>query len=248
MKCIVLAAGYATRLYPLTENFPKPLLEVNGKTILDWLLEDIDSTGMINEYAVVSNHKFADHFNRWADKLSLNAPIKVIDDGSVSNDTRFGAVRDIQFAVDAIGGDDDLLVIAGDNLLDFSLAWFIDYFMEKQATCIMRYFEPNSARCSKSGVVEIDENDRIIHMEEKPAVPGSNWCAPPFYIYKRDDVPFIKKALEENCETDAPGDFIAWLCCKTDVFAMKMPGKRFDIGSMESYQKAQEEYSGIIKV
>ena len=246
MKCIILAAGYATRLYPLTENFPKPLLDVNGKTILDWLLEDIDSTGMIKEYAVVSNHKFADHFIKWAEKLQLSAPVKVIDDGSVSNETRLGAVRDIQFAVDSIGGNDDLMVIAGDNLLDFSLTGFINYFNEKQATCVMRYFEPDTARRSKSGVVEINENGKIIGMEEKPAIPRSNWCTPPFYIYKKDDIPLINNAIEDGTDTDAPGNFIAWLCKKTDVFAMEMTGQRYDIGNLESYKKAREQYRGIL--
>ena len=246
MKCIVLAAGYATRLYPLTENYPKPLLEISGKTILDWLLEDIDSTSDIQEYAVVSNHKYAEHFFKWAKGLRLKAQVKVIDDGSVSNETRLGAVKDIQFAVDSVGADDDLLVIAGDNLLDFSLAGFIDYFNKKQSTCVMRFFEPDTARCSRSGVVEIDESDKIISMEEKPETPRSNWCAPPFYIYRKEDIPLIQRAIKEGCETDAPGNFIAWLCRQTEVYAMEMPGKRYDIGNMESYRHAQEKYKGVV--
>lgn len=245
MKCIVLAAGYGTRLYPLTENFPKPLLEVNGKSILDWLLEDIDLTGSIKEYAVVSNHKYAEDFYKWSKELYLKSPIKILDDGSVSNGTRLGAVKDIQFAVDTLGCDDDLLVIAGDNLLDFSLGAFLTYFNKKQASCVMRYFEPDATRCSKSGVVQTDTNDRIIHMEEKPEIPSSNWCIPPFYIYRENDVPLIKKALEDGCETDAPGHFLVWLCKQTKVYAMEMPGKQYDIGNSESYRHAQEQYKGI---
>jgi len=245
MKCIVLAAGYGTRLYPLTENFPKPLLEVNGKSILDWLLEDIDLTGSINEYAVVSNHRYAEHFYKWSKELHLGSPITILDDGSVSNGARLGAVKDIQFAVDKLGCDDDLLVIAGDNLLDFSLEAFLTYFIKKQATCVMRYFESDAKRCSESGVVQTDTNDRIIHMEEKPEIPSSNWCIPPFYIYRENDVPLIQKALEDECETDAPGHFLAWLCTQTKVYAMEMPGKRYDIGNPESYRHAQEQYQGI---
>ena len=123
MKCLVLAAGYATRLYPLTENFPKPLLEVQGKTILDWLLEDIESAGLVNGYIVVTNHKFAPHFQRWAQSHSL--PITVVDDGTGSNETRLGAVRDIQFVLDTLAIDEELLIIAGDNLLDFSMTSFL---------------------------------------------------------------------------------------------------------------------------
>jgi glucose-1-phosphate thymidylyltransferase len=248
MKCIVLAAGYGTRLYPLTENFPKPLLEIKGKSILDWLIEDIDSTGAIGEYAVVSNHRYADHFYRWAEELHLNAPLTVLDDGSVSNETRLGAVKDIQFAVNSTGLDNDLLVIAGDNLLDFSLGNLLAYFVKKQATCVMRYFEPDPERCSRNGVVEVDMNDLITHMEEKPETPRSNWCTPPFYIYSKNDVPLIPKALEEECKTDAPGNLLAWLCRQTKVYAMEMPGKRYDIGNLESYRDARELYRGIIEV
>ena len=121
MKCLILAAGYATRLYPLTENFPKPLLEVAGKSILDWLIDDMEKTGLVDEYIVISNHKFAYIFEEWAAKSDK---IRVLDDGTTSNDNRLGAVRDIQFAIDQLQLDDDLLVMAGDNLLDFSLEGF----------------------------------------------------------------------------------------------------------------------------
>lgn len=118
MKCLILAAGYATRLYPLTENFPKPLLKVGDKTILDWLVDDIDTTGLVDTYVVISNHKFAHHFEDWAATKKQN--IRVVDDGTSSNETRLGAVCDVQFAIDQLGLDDDMLVIAGDNVLDFS--------------------------------------------------------------------------------------------------------------------------------
>ena len=248
MKCIVLAAGYGTRLYPLTENFPKPLLEVKGKTILDWLLEDIDSTETIKEYVVVSNHRYAEHFYKWSEGVNLKVPLTVLDDGSVSNDTRLGAVKDIQSAVDTIGCNNNLMVIAGDNLLDFTLADFISYYVKKQATCVMRYLEKDPDRLLKSGVVQVDSDDRVFNMEEKPANPKSKWCTPPFYIYHKNDVPLIQKAIDENCDTDAPGSLLVWLCKQTKVYAMEMPGKRYDIGNLESYKTAQEQYKGVIKV
>ena len=123
MKCLILAAGYATRLYPLTENFPKPLLKVQGKAILDWLIEDMDRSGVIDEYVVISNHKFAHHFDAWA--AEKKQKVTVVDDGTESNETRLGAVRDIQFALDRLNIRDDVLVMAGDNLLDFSLTKFL---------------------------------------------------------------------------------------------------------------------------
>lgn len=243
MKCLILAAGYATRLYPLTENFPKPLLEVQGKTILDWLIDDIDTLGVIDEYVVISNHKFAHHFDAWAAKKAQR--ITVVDDGTESNETRLGAVRDIQFAIDQLSLDDDMLVIAGDNLLDFSLTKFIAYAKDKQTSCIMRYYEASEQKLTKCGVVEIDENDKILGMEEKPAVPKSHWCCPPFYFYTREDAKLVKKGIESGCGVDAPGSYIAWLCTQTPVHAMEMPGKRYDIGNLESYERVQKEYQGI---
>ncbi len=243
MKCLILAAGYATRLYPLTENFPKPLLEVQGKTILDWLLEDIDKSGVVDGYVVISNHKFAKHFENWACSHAL--PITVLDDGTETNETRLGAVRDIQFAIDTLGLSEDLLVIAGDNLLNFSLTDYIAYQKRKDGTCVMRYYEPDIAKLRKTGVAEVDEDDRIIHMEEKPAEPKSHWCTPPFYIYKASDVPLVKKGIESGCGVDAPGSFIAWLATQTNVYAYEMPGRRFDIGNLESYEEVKREYKGI---
>ena len=243
MKCLILAAGYATRLYPLTENFPKPLLEVQGKTILDWLIEDIDTLGLIDEYVVISNHKFAHHFDAWA--KTKKQKVTVVDDGTDTNETRLGAVRDVQFAIDALGLDDEMLVIAGDNLLDFSLTRFVTYAKEKNASCNMRYYEPSEERLHKCGVVQIDETDRILHMEEKPAEPRSHWCCPPFYVYTREDAKLVKRGIELGCGVDAPGSYMAWLSTQTPVYAMEMPGRRYDIGNLESYQKVQEEYKGI---
>lgn len=243
MKCLILAAGYATRLYPLTENFPKPLLEVQGKTILDWLINDIDALNAVDEYIVISNHKFAHHFEKWAD--TKEQKITVVDDGTSSNETRLGAVKDIQFAIDKLSLDDDMLVIAGDNLLDFSLTEFIKYAKSKKASCIMRYYEANEQKLLKSGVVTIDENDRIIKMTEKSPTPETHWCTPPFYYYTKEDAKFVKDGIYSGCGVDAPGSYIEWLCKKTQVYAMEMPGKRYDIGNLESYQSVQKEYKGI---
>lgn len=243
MKCLILAAGYATRLYPLTENFPKPLLTVGEKTILDWLVDDIDTAGLVDEYIVISNHKYAHHFDKWA-KFKPQK-ITVVDDGTSTNETRLGAVKDIQFAIDKLHIDDDMLVIAGDNVLDFSLTRFILYAKEKQTSSIMRYYEPDHNKLLKTGVVDVDENDKVISMTEKSPNPATNWCCPPFYYYTREDARLVKEGISEGCGTDAPGSYIAWLCTKTDVHAMEMPGKRYDIGNLESYNSVKAEYKGI---
>ncbi|MBR3942580.1 MAG: nucleotidyltransferase family protein [Clostridia bacterium] len=243
MKCLILAAGYATRLYPLTENFPKPLLKVQDKTILDWLIDDIDTLGEIDEYVVISNHKFAHHFDAWAKEKTQK--ITVVDDGTESNETRLGAVKDIQFTIDKLGLDDDMLVIAGDNLLDFSLTAFIKYAKAKQTSCIMRYFEESDQKLLKCGVVTVDENDLVLKMTEKSPNPETHWATPPFYFYTKEDASLVEKGIEEGCGVDAPGSYIAWLCQQTKVHAMEMPGKRYDIGNLESYEQVQKDYKGI---
>lgn len=244
MKCLILAAGYATRLYPLTENFPKPLLKVGGKTILDWLIDDIDGARLVDEYVVISNHKFAGQFEKWAEGKSRK--ITVVDDGTSTNETRLGAVCDIQFAIDRLGLDDDMLVIAGDNVLDFSLQRFVRYADAKKSSCIMRYFEKDEQKLHKCGIVCIDGDDRIVGMEEKPAEPKSNWACPPFYFYAKADAARVREAIASGCGTDAPGSFIAWLSTKTAVYAMEMPGRRYDIGNLQSYEQVQKDYKGII--
>ena len=243
MKCLILAAGYATRLYPLTENFPKPLLEVNGKTILDWLIDDIDTLGEVDEYVVISNHRFAHHFEAWAKTKAQK--ITVVDDGTSTNETRLGAVCDVQFAIDKLSLDDEMLVIAGDNVLDFSLTKFIKYAKEHGTSAIMRYYESDEKRLTKCGVVTVDANDLVTDMVEKPEAPKSNWCCPPFYFYTAEDARLVKEGIAAGCGTDAPGSYIAWLCHKTKVYSMEMPGKRYDIGNLESYEKVKKEYKGI---
>lgn len=237
MKCLILAAGYATRLYPLTENFPKPLLEVAGKPILDHLIDDLEHCGGVDEYIVVTNHKFAPIFESWA---ASHRAVTIVDDGTLTNETRLGAVRDIQFAIGQCSIDDDLLVMAGDNLLDFSLGAFASYAQQKQASCVMCYHEPDEVRLRRSGVAELDADYRLLSLAEKPAEPKSHWCVPAFYCFTAQDVKLVGKAIEEGCSTDAPGSFIAWLCRQTEMFAWPMPGRRYDIGNLESYNEVKQ--------
>lgn len=245
MKCLILAAGYATRLYPLTENYPKPLLAVGEKTILDWLVDDIHTSGLVDEYVIISNHKYVHHFEKW--KKTKHQRITVVDDGTSSNETRLGAVRDIQYAIEKLALDDDMLVIAGDNVLDFSLTKLLHYAKQKKTSCVMRYYEPSQEKLRKSGVALVDENDRILSMEEKPQEPRSHWCTPPFYFYTREDARLVAEGIAQGCGVDAPGSFIAWLCTKTVVHSMDMPGSRYDIGNLESYENVKKTYRGIAK-
>ena len=243
MKCLILAAGYATRLYPLTENFPKPLLPVGGKNILDWLVDDIDMSGGANEYIVVSNHKFAGYFEDWAD--TKKQKIAVVDDGTVSNETRLGAVRDIQFVLEQRKIDDDMLVIAGDNVLDFSLNCLLRYAKEKKTSCVMRYEEPDLAKLKKGAVAVLGDGDRVLRITEKSSSPASHWYCPPFYFFTAHDLRLIPQAIADGCGTDAPGSYLAWLSERSVLHAMQMPGKRYDIGDIESYEAVKAVYRGI---
>ena len=253
MNCVILAAGYATRLYPLTENFPKPLLEVGGKTIVDWLLDDLDRYGKIKEYVVVSNARYADCFQRWRDAKEAgrdgltptSAPIRIANDGSTTNETRIGAVKDLLFALETLKLSGDCLVLAGDNVLDFSLGAFLEYFERKPGDAVMRYYEPSVEKLRKCGVLELGEDDRVLSMVEKPSEPKSHWCVPPFYAYRNLTPEKIREALEQGCGYDAPGSLVAWLCQKEPVFAMEAPGRRYDVGNLESYEKIKSEYRGF---
>ena len=231
MKCIILAAGYATRLYPLTENFPKPLLEVGNKPILDWLIEDLDS--VIEEFIVVTNHKFYDHFINW----SKDKRVIVLDDGTTCNEKRLGAVNDIKLTVDCLNLKEDCMVMAGDNMLDFSLNGFVEFFKEKDSTCVMCHEENALGALQKTAVITVDENDLITSYEEKPKAPKGNLAVPPFYIYKAKDLNRISEALDNGCGYDAPGSFASWLSKQTNMYAYRMPGKRYDIGDLNSYKK-----------
>ena len=237
MKCIILAAGYATRMYPLTENFPKPLLEVGGKPILDWLVDDL--APVIEQFVLISNHKYASHFETWAKGKS----VVVVDDGTETNETRLGAVKDIRFTVEKLDLEDDLLVIAGDNVLDFSLRSFVEYAKAKDTSCTMRYWEDDEKKLRRAGVSEVD-GERLVSFEEKPAEPKSHWCTPPFYFYKAADIGKISEAIADGCGTDAPGSLVAWMCKRSPMHSMVMPGKRYDIGNLESYQIIKDTYKG----
>ena len=236
MKNVVLAAGYATRLYPLTENFPKPLLEIEGISILDRLIVDADAIDEIDEHIIVGNHKFLPHFEKWAAESCYTKSITILDDGSTANENRLGAVGDLLFAIEAKQlYNEDLLVIAADNVLTFSFRGFVDYFKEKQTSLIMTHYEPDISALQHTGVITVDANDRVLEMQEKPREPKSHYAVPPFYIYKKSDIKFIQKCVLEGCNTDAPGNLVAAMLAKTVFHAWHMTGKRYDIGTLENY-------------
>ena len=240
MKNVVLAAGYATRLGELTKNFPKPLLKIGNSTILGRMLDDIDTIDEINEHIIVTNHKFAPIFEKWASEQHYSKPVTIIDDGSTTNDNRMGAVCDLLLAID--GENDDLLVVAADNLLFFSFQEFVDFAREKDTSCIMCHEQPSIEKLQRTGVVELDADNRVLGMEEKPRVPKSHWAVPPFYIYMKKDLELIRHSVENGCGKDAPGNLAHYMVEHTTMHAWPMSAGRFDIGSLDTYEEAVKRF------
>lgn len=238
MKTIVIAAGYATRLGELTRNFPKPLLKIGEKSILDRMLADIDQIPDITEHIIISNHKFAPHFEAWKQSASYTKPITIVDDGTETNETRLGAVCDLLFALDKLQINDDLLVVAADNILFFSFQEFVDFAKAKQTSCIMCHEQPELAKLQRTGVVVLDDDNKVLNMEEKPAVPKSHWAVPPFYLYMQKDLDLIRHSVENGCGKDAPGNLAHYMVDHTTVHAWHMTAGRFDIGSLDTYKEA----------
>ena len=246
MKTIVIAAGYATRLGELTRNFPKPLLKIGESTILGRMLDDIDGIDEIDEHIIVTNHKFAPVFEEWARNQHYSKPVTIVDDGTQTNETRLGAVCDLLFAMDKLGIDDDLLVVAADNLLFFSFADFVKFAREKDSSCIICHRQPSVEKLRRTGVVVLDENHMVLNMEEKPQEPKTTWAVPPFYIYLKKDLELVRNSVADGCGKDDPGNLAHYMCDHTLMHAWPMAGTgenlRFDIGSLDTYQEACEKY------
>lgn len=243
MKSLILAAGYATRLYPLTKNFPKPLLEVGGISILDRLMADLDSITDITQHIIVTNDTFADFFAEWKKNSRYKKEIVIVNDGATSNANRRGAVRDILLIIEELQIAEDLLVLAGDNVVDFSFVDFIRFAQKKKTSCVACYQESSLPVLQKTGVLEIDAAFKVLALHEKPSIPPSQWAAPAFYFFQAADLPLLKRILETDCDLDAPGNLIAWLCQKTRVCAWRMTGKRYDIGNPASYEYAKKVFA-----
>lgn len=245
MKNIVIAAGYATRLGELTRNFPKPLLKIGKSTILGRMLDDIDLIPEIDEHIIITNHKFAPIFEEWREGLNYTKLVTIVDDGTETNETRLGAVCDLLYAMDKLSVDDDMLVVAADNLLFFSFREFVDFAKEKGTSCIMCHEQPSIEKLQRTGVVELDENMKVLGMEEKPQVPKSQWAVPPFYIYRKEDLDWVRHSVENGCGKDAPGNLAHYMVEHVPMHAWEMTAGRFDIGSLDTYKEAVERFGTI---
>ena len=233
MVALILAAGYATRLRPLTDEIPKQLLPVGGRPMVDWILDSIVEAG-IDDVHLVTNARFASQFDDWA----AGKGVTVHDDGTTSNDDRLGAIGDIRFVQERIGLDDDLLAIAGDNLFDYSLRDMFAFWREKGGSAVAVHDVGRLELASKYGVVEVDDDQRIVDFVEKPQHPPSTLAATATYLYTREHAALVPAYLEEGNPPDQPGNYVAWLHRRAPVYAYTFDGGWYDIGDPEQLLEA----------
>ena len=245
MRIVLLAAGFATRLYPLTRDRAKPLLEVAGRPIVSWILDRALLLDDVREIIVVSNARFADSFRAWAAALDLDVPVVVVDDGAETNETRLGAVRDLALALEHATSAGDVLVASGDNLIDFPLRPYQERFVAEARAPVLLYRElEGPVPPGRHGEVTTDERGKVIRFREKPADPASNRTSIGIYLYPERIVDELRAFLDGGGNPDAPGHFVEWLCQRTEVIACPIGGAYFDIGNKESLCAARREFRG----
>ena len=250
MKTIILAAGYATRLYPLTLNTPKALLPIGGKPMMDYLVEGIAEIPEMTEVHIISNHKFADQFEDWKktvdeEKRYPNLTFKVWDDGTVSNDDRLGAVGDIQFVIERAELNDDVLVAASDNFFTFPLTLFVDEFRKQGRDLLLGGTIEDIETLRRFAVATLDETGKVLKLAEKPAEPESTTGIYALYLYKKETLPLFAEYLAGGNNPDSPGRFPEWLCRQGhDMGAYLFTGECVDIGTHESYEEICAQYGG----
>lgn len=239
MKCIILCAGYATRLYPLTLDAPKPLLNVKGKPLLDYIIERVDKIYDVDEIFIVTNDKFYRNFLEWKKNQNFSRSIKVINDMTSSNEDRLGALGDLNFVLENENINDDVLVIAGDNLFDFNLNEFVDFFKTKQKNTIGLHDVKDVNKAKRFGVIAVDKDDKIFSFEEKPENPKSTLISTAIYLYFKDEIGKIREYMKTEGSKEGPGYLIPYFLSSQDVFGFVFDGEWHDIGSKEVYEKVK---------
>ncbi|MDQ7054768.1 MAG: nucleotidyltransferase family protein [candidate division KSB1 bacterium] len=243
MRAILLCAGFATRMYPLTRDFPKPLLPVAGRPVLDYLLDQLLNLPGLLEIALVTNARFYGHFEAWLGEREprlrqAGMDMRLFNDGATANDNRLGAVGDLAFVLERLSDVQPTLVAAGDNIFRFSLQSAWERFRREKQNVILALPEDDPAKLRKTAVLELAENDRVLKLHEKPEQPTSHWMAPALYLLQPEALRLVPHYLQQSDAGDAPGYFIAYLVKKQPVYAMRVFGSRLDIGSPESYRHA----------
>ena len=243
MDCILLAAGYATRLYPLTKDKPKALLKLGKKTILDIVIDRISEIEQIDNVYIVTNHRFADAFEKWNDGYSGRLNISVLDDGTTDNDNRLGAIGDMHYVIKQKNISGDVFVLASDNAFRFSLTKMVELFYSSGCDTISAHYIEDLDVLKAMGVLALDGDDYVTEFVEKPPQPKSHYGAPPFYIYRKETLPLIDRYLDEGNNPDAPGHFIPWLIKQVKVKAFTFDEMIIDIGTPPAYEEAQRIFA-----
>jgi glucose-1-phosphate thymidylyltransferase len=242
VKIVVLAAGYATRLYPLTLDRPKALLEVGGHPMIEHVLARLAGIPDVGAVYVVTNSKFAGQFRAWAERYG--GEVAIVDDGTATEDDRLGAIGDLDFVVRTERLDDDLLVVASDNLFSEPLDDFPRFARERGAPVVGAYDIGDLAQMPKYSSIEVDEDGRITFFEEKPAQPRSTLTAIALYFYPRRALPLLREYLDEGNNPDQPGRLVQWMYTRTPFYACRVPGRWYDIGSAETLREADRAFAG----
>ena len=248
MKLIILAAGYATRLYPLTRNVPKPLLPVAGKPMMEHVLDNIATIRAIEHAYVVTNAKFASHFEKWAEGYcppNLHFSFSIVNDQSTDDSNKLGAIGDMHLVMKKYLVDDDIIVVGGDNLFSNDLAEFGEYCEQKKAPVTAVYDVGDLEEIKKYNAIEIDAGGRITFFEEKPKVPKSTLTGIALYYYPKSVVPLIHQYIEEGNNPDQPGRLVQWLYPRTPFYTWKVPGLWYDVGSIETLEEANRVFSNL---
>lgn len=246
MKVIILAAGYATRLYPLTLNTPKPLLPVAGRPMIDYVMDNLAPITGIDRVYVVTNAKFAGHFQKWADDYRAHkSPLAftVVNDGSTDDSNKLGAIGDIHYVLDREKVDDDIIVVAGDNLFSEKLGDFGRLCREKKAPVLALYDVGDLEQIKKYNSITVDDAGRITFFEEKPKNPTSTRTGIALYYYPKSSLPLIRQYIAEGNNPDQPGRLVQWLYPRTPFYTWDVPGLWFDIGSKETLEEANRIFA-----
>lgn len=245
MKALILAAGYATRLYPLTKEYPKPLLEVGSRPIIDYIVEKLSALEDINEIIIITNSKFFSKFKTWRKELKSNKRITLIDDLTKSYTDRLGAIGDTQFAINKKRIKDDLLVIGGDNIFEGDLRDFISFVRINNSHPIIGVTNiKNKAGASKYGVLKLDDRKRIIDFQEKPRIPKSSLVAMCLYYFPKAKLNLVKEYLDTKTNKyDATGFYVDWLRKKVAVYGFVFEGRWYDIGDRKFYREARKRFT-----
>lgn len=246
MKCLILAAGYATRLYPLTLDKAKPLLPVAGKPAIEHIIERIEEIDEIDEILIVTNEKFFKQFQEWQKRFSAKKALRILNDKSLSEKDRLGAIGDMDFAIKTEKIADDLLVIAGDNLFELGLREFVDFARHRApASSIGLYNLKDKKAVKRYSQVTLDADERIIKFEEKPQNPTTTLVAKCIYFFSKGELGLISEYIQVAGPTDAPGHYIAWLCQRVSVYGFTFCGKWYDIGNYEVYKRADKDFAAL---